>query len=463
MQAAEQTYTMRGGPKGLPLLGMVGMKSDQLGVLARNAVQYGDIIPFHALGSKVIQLNHPGLIHHVLVDNHRNYQKGRGYIRFESILGKGLFTGNGETWKRDRQAIQPLFKRELVEGYLSELVGEVSERYKRRWLTLTANGPVQLDVMRELSSLTLEITLSMIFGRHAATEEAVALTDHAFTVFLKYLKLSRLIPKVDLHKTFRTPAYFRFARERLALRTLCASLLERSRREPTIAPYSMAALLLGAQKAQPELFPDEVIIDEIFTMIFGGYETTSILMQWMWYALDEHPGLLPRLREEIVRAAPCTATENSTELTNAMVERMDYLGATMKETMRMHPPFWVIGRVAVEDDRLGDYCIKRGSVVLLPQIVMHRHPRWWSEPNAFVPERFLPEHEGKLQGGLYFPFSHGPRKCIGYRLAEIEAKTVFAKFLPLFDITMLNAVGNRGEAGITYKLRHSLLAEIRRR
>jgi cytochrome P450 len=130
--------------------------------------------------------------------------------------------------------------------------------------------------------------------------------------------------------------------------------------------------------------------------------------------------------------------------------------------MRLYPSFWVTSREPIEDDYLGDYKIKQGTLVVLPQIIMHRHPRWWDNPNALIPERFFPENEMQIDEGLYFPFSQGARKCSGYRLAEMEAKTIFTKFLPLFNITIVNAVATGFDPAISLRPTQPLIARISR-
>src|ERR1700743_1202937 len=92
-------YTVS-GPPGQPLIGSVlEAKKNPLAFLMRNAMQYGDIIPCNMAGKRLIQLNHPDLIRHVLIDNHKNYYKSASYLRYEPALGQSLFTSNGDKWK----------------------------------------------------------------------------------------------------------------------------------------------------------------------------------------------------------------------------------------------------------------------------------------------------------------------------------------------------------------------------
>jgi len=452
-----KTYTVS-GPKGAPILGMLApAKKNALAFMMDLAVNYGDIVPFHILGQNIVQINHPELVKYVLVDNHKNYKKSSAYIRFESVLGKGLFTSEGEKWRRDRQKIQPMFKREQVEGYYFDVISEVSEKFKERWFRLTENGNVELNLTSEMADITLEIIAKLVFGKNTIDAATVTSIHHAYDVFMAYLKQPRLIPTVDFRKIFHTPEYMQFNKELVYLRKLFTEMLNESKKNTSNDRLNMLALLLDAQAADPQNFTDADILEQCFTMIFAGFESTSILIQWMWYALDERPDVREKLRTDI---AIYTSQGN---FTYEGLSQMRYMKAFFDEAVRLYPPFWITGREPIADDRFGDYKIKRGTKIVLPQFAMQRHPRYWKNPNAFMPERFMSESSDDMHPGLYFPFSHGPRKCSGNKLAEMEAKVVIAKLLPYFELTLVNTAAQRNfDSAISLKPEQPLKAMIRR-
>lgn len=455
--AAQKTYTVS-GPKGLPGLGMMlEVNRDPLAFLVANSQRYGEIIPFHIMGQKVVQVNHPDLVRRVLMENHKNYIKSSAYIRFESVLGKGLLTSNGEKWRRDRQRIQPMFKREQIEGYYFDVIKSVGDKYCRRWLAITDGGEAELNITQEMSAITLEVIVKLIFGKDNLDDETIASLHRSTDVFMDYLKRIRLIPRVDLDKVFCTPRYFRFRKELRNLESIIGSLLDQYKKGLLSDQDNMLALLLAAQKADPEHFSERDIRDQCATMLFAGFETTAILMQWMWFVLAARPDIVARLRGEIAQNLSGEAS-----LSYEGMQKMHYLTAVFKEALRLYPSFWVTSREPLEDDFFGSYRVERGSLVVLPQYVMHRHPRWWKDPDSFVPERFFPENEAEIDDGLYFPFSQGARKCSGYRLAEVEAKAIFAMLLPLFNVSVDKAAEIRFDPAISLRPDPSLLATIRR-
>lgn len=457
-----KTYTVS-RLKGLPLIGMlIPVIRDQLGFIMHNMAQQADIISFTVMGQKAIQLNHPELIQHVLVNNHKNYKKSKPYIRFESAIGLGLLTSNEEKWKRDRQKIQPMFNRDRTAGYYFEVVSEVSEKYKHKWLKLTENGNAELNITEEMARITTEVILKSIFGK-GIDDETVASLHHSYAVLIDYLKNVRILPHVDLRKVFCTPAYFRFKRELANIDDRLKALAEQYRNGGLTDKYNMLALLVEAQKDDPANFSAKDLRDHAVSMVFAGFESTSILMQWLWYVLDERADVKHKLLDDITQHAPCTATLDSSGLTFDSIRQMGYLSAVLKETMRLYPPFWITGREPIDDDIFGDFKVKRGTVIALPQIALHRHPQWWHEANSFIPERFLGENESSIPDGLYFPFSQGPRKCSGHMFVEMEAKTIIAKLAPFFTVTALNKVGNCMQPGISLKLKDPLKVQLARR
>lgn len=448
---------------GLPFIGLAFPAiANPLGMVMKLSQHYGDIVLFNVLHQKVMQVNNPELIRRIFVDNQKNYQKSKPYIRFQSAIGQGLLTSNGDKWKRDRQKIQPMFNRERIASYYFDIVNLVTEKYKKRWFELTEHGKVELNITEEMAKITTEVILRSIFGNNIKDETVVSL-HHSYSVLIEYLKNIRIFPNIDLRKLFLFPSYFRFKKELNNIDETIKKLSEEYKKDSGLNDkYNMLALLIEAQKADPQNFSDKDVRDHTVSMVFAGFESTSILMQWLWYTLDDYSEIREKLRADIIEKAPCTITEDSRSLSFDEIKNMDYLSLVLKETMRLYPPFWMTGREAVEDDYFGNFKVEKGTTITISQMAMHRHHRFWNNPNSFIPERFLPENEKKIDDGLYFPFLQGGRKCSGYMFVDMEARTIIAKLLPLFDVVALNKVGNSLQPGISLKLKYPLQVTIDR-
>ena len=122
---------------------------------------------------------------------------------------------------------------------------------------------------------------------------------------------------------------------------------------------------------------------------------------------------------------------------------LNYTGMVIDEAMRIYPPVWAIGRAAIEDDEIMGYRIPRGSNVMLSQWMTHRHPKFWEYPERFEPERFSAERAVGRPRYAYFPFSGGPRQCIGNIFALTEANLILAAVAQKYSPSL--APGHRVE------------------
>jgi cytochrome P450 len=361
-------------------------------LFARHGDTYRVFVP--ARRSYTYVIHHPDDVKRVLVGNHRNYTKGVGLDRVKILLGKGIMTSEGELWKRQRYMMQPLFHRRVISAF-AQLIAAANERFIARWDELARRGaPVNLT--DEMSELTLEIVLRSIFGRDLdrLTQQ---LGGNPFAVVTR--EQSR-----DLQFAFK----FR------SLTRLVAQLIERRRATPEEHLDYLAMLMEARDKESGAPMGERELIDEVMTLIVAGHETTASGLNWTWYLLSQHPEAEARLHEEL-DAAPGMAAPSLAEM-----EALSYTSQVVNEALRLYPPGWLLSRRTVAADALGGFAVPAGTNVLLPLYLLHRHPRFWKEPDRFWPERFAPEHEAERPRFAYMPFAAGPRHCIGETFALYE-------------------------------------------
>ena len=361
-------------------------------LFARHGDTYRVFVP--ARRSYTYVIHHPDDVKRVLVANHRNYTKGMGLDRVRILLGKGIMTSEGELWRRQRYMMQPLFHRRVVTEFAS-VIAQVNERFLARWDTLAARASV-VNLTDEMSELTLEIVLRAIFGRDL-DRLSEQLGGNPFEVVTK--EQSR-----DLQ----------FAYKFRSLTKLVAQLIAR-RRESAEEHFDYVAMLMAARdKESGAPMGERELIDEIMTLIVAGHETTASGLNWTWYLLSQNRAAEQRLHQEL-DAAPQLAAPSL-----AQVEALAYTRQVIDEALRLYPPGWLLSRRTIEADELGGYPVPPGTNVLLPLYLLHRHPRFWHDPEAFLPERFAPENEAERPRFAYMPFAAGPRHCIGETLALYE-------------------------------------------
>jgi len=374
----------------------VGSTDDSLehmiALFARHGDTYRVFVP--ARRSYTYVIHHPDDVKRVLVTNHKNYTKGVGLDRVRILLGKGIMTSEGELWKRQRYMMQPLFHRRVINQFAS-VIAAAHERLFARWDAL-ARGGATVNLTDEMSALTLEIVLRSIFGRD----------------------LDRLTQQFGANPfevvTREQSRDLQFAYKFRSLGRLVTQLIARRRAEPEEHMDFVAMLMQVRDKESGEPMGERQLVDEIMTLIVAGHETTASGLNWTWYLLSQHPQVQARLHAEI------DAVDYPLAPGLAQVETLTYTGQVVNEALRLYPPGWVLSRRTIEADVLGGYPIPPGTNVLLPLYLLHRHPQFWEDPDAFRPERFAPGHETERTRFAYMPFAAGPRHCIGETLALYE-------------------------------------------
>ena len=398
-------------------------------LFARHGDTYRVYVPSRHSWTYVI--HHPDDVKRVLVSNYRNYTKGTGIDRIKLLLGKGIMTSEGELWKRQRAMMQPCFHRRVISRF-ADLIAQANERFIARWEALAARGEL-VNVTEEMSDLTLEIVMRSLIGRdlERVTQELGA---NPFEVVAR-----------DSARNLQFVYKFR------SLTGLVQKLIARRRAQPDEEHFDYLAMLLSARDKETGLpMSDGELIDEILTLIVAGHETTASGLNWTWYLLSQHPEAEARLHAELDAAAELPAPSL------VQVEALAYTQQVINEALRLYPPGWVLSRRTIEADVLGGYPVPARTNVLLPLYLVHRHPRFWKDPEVFWPERFAPEHEAERPRFAYMPFAAGPRHCIGETLALFEMFVHLYKVARRYRLRYVADKPLKLEAGINLRTRHPL-------
>ena len=162
---------------------------------------------------------------------------------------------------------------------------------------------------------------------------------------------------------------------------------------------------------------DRQIRDEVMTLILAGHETTANVLSWTWYLLAQHPDTEARLHAELDEVLDRGRRLPTVE----DLARLRYTEMVVSESMRLYPPAWVVGRLAVKSCEIGGYTIPAGALVLVSQYVMHRDTRYFQRPDIFDPTRWTASAKEARPAYSYFPFGGGARRCIGEGFAGMES------------------------------------------
>ena len=433
------TSTRPPGPKLSALGALRAWRRDPLGLLERTA-SYGDVVRTQLPRLEAWLLNHPDYVREVLVHYHHDFMKGPTIQAAKRVLGQNLLTGEGEFHRRQRRLIQPIFHHQRIEAH-AQIMAEHADRATERWPT----GEV-LNVHDEMARLTLSVVGKALFDADVEADEARAI-GRALSVTLENFPriFSPLFPVLE-RLPLRSKMRLRQAQELLDS-TIYRMIRER-RREGSNG-QDLLSLLLAARDEGGDTtghggMTDREVRDEAMTLFLAGHETTAVALTWTWYLLAKHPKVEARLHEEVDDALAGRLP------TSDDVSRLPYTHMVLRESMRVYPPAWAIGRRTLYEHSAGGYTIPAGAVVMVSPYLVHRDHRWWPEPLAFRPERWEAEDASRPRLA-YFPFGGGPRMCIGEPFAWMEAVLVVATIARKWRLTGVPGQTVRPRPAITLR------------
>ena len=436
------------GPPGLPLFGnLFQLAEGPLEFFTHIARNYGDVGTWR-VGRRVVHgISDPVLIEKILVQHSGSFVKDMITRRLSDVLGNGLVTAEGEAWKVGRRRVGPAFQRDQLSHY-----GDLMVESTRAW-TDGVRGGEDVALHPAMARLTLEIVVRTLFGARPNPK----LQDVGETVgvlmlsFERYLRSwQRLLPDAMLG-----PARRRIHRQSEKLNAVLLEIVQERRASPERGNDVLSRLLDA--RDEDGAMTDAQLRDEAITIFVAGHETTALALTFALYLLGWHR----QERETIAGEARDVLGDRAA--TYADLPRLVRTKAALQEAMRLYPPVYAMGREAVEEVDLGPVLLPKGAIVVMSQWVVHRDPRWYRDPEAFRPERWL---DHSLDGNpkfAYFPFGGGPRLCIGNHFAMMEAVLVLATIAQHLDWTTDEVPDLPLATAVTLRPTYPLSARFERR
>jgi cytochrome P450 len=434
------------GPRYWTPFGMTAaFRPDPLGFYLAAFRTFGDVVGFHVGPFRSMLVAHPDHIKHILQDNNHNYEKGFVIAKLKVLIGDGLFTSEGDFWRRQRRLAQPAFHRQRLAGFVATMT-DATRAMLDRWEAVRRSGEA-LDVAAEMSRLTLGIVGRTLFSR--SLDDDADEVGHTLGAVLALMneRSMRFLPS-----PLWWPTGFnrRLGRGIRGLDRVVFDIIEARRRTDEAREDLLDMLLRARDEETGEGMTDRQLRDEVMTFVLAGHETTAVALTWTWYLLDRHPEVAERLRAEVAAAlgGRTPAVED--------LPRLQYARMVVEEVMRLYPPVWGFFRQAIGPDTLGEHAVPKGVVILISPYVTHRHPRVWDDPDRFDPERFASERVRERPRFAYLPFSGGPRLCIGNEFALMEAQLAVAMTVQRYRLGLVPGTRVEPESRVTLRPRGGL-------
>jgi cytochrome P450 len=443
---------------------------DPIRTLQRISYQYGDISYFKLGRQHVYLINSPDYIEKVLVYDHRNFRKGKRLQLAKALLGEGLVTSEGDLHNRQRRIIQPIFHPKQITTY-GKIITDYATRLNQKW----KDGDT-LDMLREMMHLTLSIICKSVLNYDVESEAEDV--GKALTICRNYSKrlqspLGHVLDKIPILPNVKGA---RKAREELD--ELVYGLVKERRQAPEYGVTSYDDLLTRLLRAQDTTeskptfdskstsstatpssgMSDTQVRDEVMTIFIAGHETTANALTWTFYLLSQNPDIEKKLLVELLNVIDGNRTPTVDD-----IPKLTFTEKVLRESMRLYPPVWLIGRSVDNDYTLGKYTVPAGSTIMMSQYVMHHDPRYYNEPERFDPERWSSEAKSSLPRFSYFPFGGGIRGCIGEPFAWMEGILVLASIARQWKMSLVPGHRVELDPAITLRPKYGVKMKLERR
>ncbi len=439
-----QTAPLPPGPKGnIIFTSRKELQHDMLGLLQRNIIKYPGLSRLKIGPHHFVTVSKPEYIERIFTDT-ENFSKGKQNFKMRFLLGLGLLTNEGAFWLKQRRLMQPLFHKQRLQGFVQS-ISQCTLEMLNDW---DSRKVKQLDIHTEMTKVTLGIVSRTLMSTDASGE--FKKVSDALEGLMKGLT-GRNRSIIVFPYWVPTPMNLQMKSNRKLLWNTIYDIIA-ERRASTQKFDDLLTMLMEVEDADTaERMTDEQLKDELITMYLAGHETTANAMSFAFYLLAKHPEARQRVADEY----RTLAKEGIIDYKD--LPKLDYTTRVVKEAMRLYPPAWGILRETLQDTIIGEYMIKKGDNIVVAPYAMHRDPSYWTNPEAFDPDRFLPENIKKQHKYTYFPFGGGARMCIGTNFAMMEMQILLGLIASRYSFAITDDTKLELEPLITLRPKNGLV------
>lgn len=426
----DKTSTATPGPKPAPILGnILDMRQGEVfETLLEFHKTYGDIVQLELPKNQyVYSIANPESIQHVMQMNNQNYTKGDRINIAKPLVGNGLFSSEGEFWRRQRRMMQPAFHRKQIDNLAEEMVTTIEEMLLK-WEPVADSGEI-INIQNEMMGLTMDVVTRTLFTSSLSASEIAELGVQI--TFLLDMITERSQAIFQIGEKIPSAKNRRFDEGVATIDKIIYRLIDERRQSQEKQDDLLTMLLEARDNETGEGMDDKQLRDELVTIFLAGHETTAIALSWSLALLSLHPTVRRKLQAEVDRVLKGRIPDASN------YSDLPYTNAVVSEAMRLYPPLPMTIRQALADDVLEGYAIRANSGVFINIYSAHHNPDVWENPEGFDPERFLPDQVKEIPRFAYLPFGGGPRQCIGNNFALMEAVLALSMITQRFELNLV--------------------------
>jgi len=401
-----------------PLGQVLAFKNSPDQLLAKMEQLESPVVKFRLAHLPCYYLTTPEAVHQVLVKNSQSYLKDGPFFKAtKMVLGHGLAFSDGDIWKRDRRMMAPIFHKKCIDGFFGLMLD-----FADRLVNDLKNAQGNVDIHAIFNELAMNIATNALFGTDLDKSKSDVLLAK-FKIMVN--DIIKRMSGLSFPLWVPTPANQKLKNAVKVYSEGMKEIIEEKAKNPG---HTMLDLLIHAKDPETgALMNLQELIDQVRVFFAAGTETTANTLTWTLYVLAKHPEIVTKLKQEVEQVL------QGGEPTLETLPQLTYLHQVIQESMRLYSPVWILTRQNKATETIAGYKLPPKSNIFFSAYMLHRNPRYWENPNDFIPERFAPGKLSKDDLKAFIPFGAGPRKCIGDRFADMEIKIVLIRILQSLD------------------------------
>ena len=408
----------------------------------------------------MLLVNHPSLVKRVLVDEAERFPKHPyTFWMLEPLIGRAAFSVNGEEWRQQRQGVDSALAQARLQRVYPQMRAAIADCLDR--LESGADGS-SWDAAPAMTQVTADVIVRTIFSLALPEDEARRI-ETSFQRYQRRAAVAAMLALLGVPKAWLRPFLAKHARAiRQWIQAQVSERLGGRRTEPLMERNGNSGAdvgdLLDALIATGQ-FDSTELVNQVCMLFLAGHETSASALAMTLHLLARHPEVQTQLQAEI---DPLLAERSDGIPALEQLRRLKLTRAVFEESLRLYPPLPFLVRESQRQTSLaGQRCPFKAMVSISPWVV-HRHQRYWDNPEHFNPQRFLAQR-GSLPTGSYLPFGMGPRICPGAAFAMQEATMLLAAIVHRYQ---LNADASRPPevvGRLTLRARNGVWLRLERR
>lgn len=433
-----------------------------------NFVTPGNSIRF--LGLNLFLVNHPEEVKKIKVKQFHKFPKHRLTLwSLEPLIGRGIFSVNGEEWHQQRILIDQAFKVAQLRRVFPQMRGAVEDLLKR--LQEVADGrPVEIN--QEMTLVTADVIIRTILSQPIGSEDGKQIFE-AFSHYQRRAGRAGILRLFRLNEKFLQRYLGRDARKIRAWIQTCISERMRLLNSTNVNGSHQDLLQALIEAVDPETgyrFNDRELVDQVCFLFLAGHETSASSLAMATYLLSHYPDVQKQFYEELISIVSLKAerfSQGDQSFEHEDLKLMPFGAAIFNETLRLYPPVSFMFHEPTEPvDVLAKRCPLSSLIIISPWIIQ-RHKHYWNRPDTFEPERFFEqtatEDERLMERNAFLPFGMGPRKCPGAAFAMQEALLVLAEIVRRYELLPDNSHNPKLVSRLTIRSRNGIHVKLKKR